>query len=176
MGKAILVLVLLLTLTLSIILVSAETTFFDQDDAFIMGNSPVTPTADSGVTGGTTGGGGCRYEWNCTNWNECLSSGKQTRNCTNIGTCSDTYKTPEINQNCTYAAPEVGKESKELEKENVTKEEEEKEIGEQGRIGGIIKEENVDKNKIIVYSIIILIILFIIFYLKKDYLKKLIKK
>lgn len=33
-------------------LVSAETTFFDQDDAFIMGNSPT----DSRITGGRGGG------------------------------------------------------------------------------------------------------------------------
>ncbi|MEK6888981.1 MAG: PRC-barrel domain-containing protein [Nanoarchaeota archaeon] len=89
-------------------LVFAETTFFDQDDDFIMGNSPAT---DSGATGQVTGGGGCRYEWNCTNWSECLQSGKQIRNCTNIGTCSDAYKSPEIEQNCTFIAPEVEKDT-----------------------------------------------------------------
>ncbi len=147
-------------------LVAAETTFFDQDDAFVMGNSPATPT-----TGQATGGGGCRYEWNCTNWGECLSSGKQTRNCTNIGTCSDGYKTPEIEQNCTHTAPKVEEESKELEKENVTEEEQEKETEEQDETGGFV-----DKNKIVVYAVIILIILSIVLYLKKDYFKKLVKK
>jgi len=165
--------IIILFIFLLLPLVSAETTFFDQDDAFIMGNSPAI---DSGITGGATGGGGCRYEWNCTNWSECLSSGKQIRNCTNIGSCSDRYKTPEIEQNCTYIAPKVEEKGKELEKENVTKGEEGKETGEQGGIGEIIKEEIVDKNKILVYSIIILIIVSIIFYLKRNYFKKLVKK
>jgi len=98
----------LIIFLLLISLVQANTTFFDNpDDVFIMSNP-----ATGGVTGGTTGQitngaagqGGCRYEWNCTNWSECFSSGKQTRNCTNIGTCLDTYKTPEIEQNCT---PEI---------------------------------------------------------------------
>jgi len=145
-------------------LAQAETTFFDQDDAFIMGNLPTT----AGVTGGATGGGGgCTYKWNCTNWSECFPSGKQTRNCTNIGTCSNTYKTPEIEQNCTYTAPKIKKGNKELEKENVTEEEETEKENETEEI---VEKEIVDKNKIIIYSIIILIIIFVIIYLKKDYL------
>jgi len=95
---------ILITLLLSVVSVtnvSAETTFFDQDDAFIMGN----PTT-GGVIDGTTGGGGCTYRWNCTNWSECLQSEKQIRNCANIGTCSDTYEPPEIEHNCTYTASE----------------------------------------------------------------------
>lgn len=109
-------------------LVSAETSFFDNpNEAFIMSNSATTGGAVGGTSGGTTGGGGCRYEWKCTNWSECLPSGKQTRNCTNIGTCSDTYKSPEINQNCTYTAPKF-EEDKKLEKENITEKEEEKSV------------------------------------------------
>ena len=97
-------------------LTQAETTFFDQDDAFIMGDSPAT-------TGGAiSGGGGCSYKWNCTNWSECLPSGNQTRICINIGTCSNTHKTPEIEQSCTYTGPETG-EDEELEKEYPHKEE-----------------------------------------------------
>lgn len=152
---------------LSISLVQADTTFFDNpDDAFIMGGSPTGE-----VIAGTTGGGGCRYEWNCTNWSECLPSGKQTRNCINIGTCSDTYKTPKIEQNCTYTAPKV-EEDKKLEKENITKEEEEKQQ-ETEKISG---KEIVNKNKVLIYFITFLIIGFVILYQKKDYLKKLIKK
>ena len=97
-------------------LISAESTFFDQDDAFIMGDSPAT------TGGAVSGGGGCSYKWNCTDWSECLPSGKQTRICMNIGTCSNTYKIPEIEQSCTYTAPEI-KEDKELEKENITEKE-----------------------------------------------------
>ena len=130
-------------------LIQADKTFFDNpDDAFIMGDSPST-TGEVIITEEqqASGGGGCLYKWNCTNWGECLTSGKQTRNCTNIGTCSDIYKTPEIEQNCSYNASEI---------------EDDKEIK--------------DKNKILIYLIIILVILFIILYLKKDYFKKLIKK
>ena len=97
-------------------LISAETTFFDNpDDNFIMGGS-ATVSSETG----TTGRGGCSYKWNCTNWGECLPDGKQTRNCINIGTCSDAYKSLSIEQNCTYTAPEI-KKDKELEKGNVTK-------------------------------------------------------
>src|SRR3989344_9372885 len=102
-------------------LTQAESTFFDQDDAFIMGESPT-----GGVIGETISGGGCRYEWDCTNWSECLSSEKQTRTCTNTGTCPNAYKSPEIIQNCT-TVPEQKKENKELEEENITEKEEEKE-------------------------------------------------
>ena len=154
--------ILLLMVFFLIPLVSAETTFFDQDDAFIMGDFPTTPT-----TGQVTGGGGCRYEWNCTNWSECLPSGKQIRNCTNIGTCSDTYKTPEMEQNCTYTAPE-GEEGEESEKE-------EKRAEEQEEVGGIIGKGVEDKDKILVFSIIILIIISIIIYWKRSYFKKLYK-
>lgn len=139
-------------------LVSADTSFFDNpDDVFVMGSS-----STGGVIGVTTGGGSCKYEWNCTNWGECFPSGKQTRNCTNIGTCSDTYKSPEIEQNCTYTNPESEKD-KEL--ENETEE----------PTFSPPDEKILDKNKIPVYFIIILIVS-IILYLKKDYLKKLIKK
>lgn len=154
------VIILFIFLFLLIPLISAETTFFDQDNAFIMSNSTI-----GGVTGGTTvvtgetGGGGCIYKWNCTNWSECFVSGKQTRNCINIGTCSNTYKAPEIKQNCTYTVPEIGKEKE---------------------TGKIIWKEIVNNNKILIYLIIIfiisLIILFVIFYMQKDFLRKRFKK
>ena len=93
--------IFIITSLLFLTLVQAETTFFDQDDAFIMGDSPAT-------TGGAiSGGGGCSYKWNCTNCSECLPYGNQTRTCINIGTCSNTHKTPEIEQSCTYTAQEI---------------------------------------------------------------------
>jgi len=138
-------------------LVLADTTFFDNPDGVFIMNSPATDRAVATTTGETTGGGGCRYEWNCTNWSECLESGKQIRDCVNIGTCSDTYKTPETEQNCSYTAPEV-----------------EEEGGEKEETEEIIWKEIV--NKIFICFIIVLIIGFVIFYLKKDYFKKLIKK
>lgn len=164
---------LFLAILLLLQLVSAETTFFDNsNDVFIMGNSP-TGEVTGGTTGGTTSGG-CLYKWNCTNWSECLSSGKQTRNCTNIGSCSSTYKSPEIEQNCTYTdSPKVEKD-KEGEKENVTEEEEV--VPEEQEIEETSEKEIVNKNKVFIYSIILLVVISIIFYLKKDYFKKLIQK
>ncbi len=58
--KSILIMLFLLVVPLA----SAETTFFDQDDAFTMGNFPAT---DSGTTGGTTGGGHNDADVNETN-------------------------------------------------------------------------------------------------------------
>ncbi len=98
----------------------ADTSFFYQDDAFIMGNfasePPSEPEPESGTTR-ITNEGGCTYVWNCTNWSECLPSGEQTRNCTNIGTCSGTYNMPEIKQNCAYTVPEFDESDNESEKE-----------------------------------------------------------
>ena len=93
---------------LMISLVSAETIFFDNpDDTFIMGEY-TTSGLIGGTTGETTGSGGdCTYKWNCTNWSECLPTEKQTRTCTNVGTCSNKYKNPEAEQTCTYTTPEV---------------------------------------------------------------------
>lgn len=128
---------------LATVLVSADTTFFDNpDDFFIMGSSS-TGEVTEGTTGRTTGG--CLYKWECTNWSACLPLRKQIRNCTNIGTCPDTYKTPKTEQNCIYT----------FEGEIIIK--------------GI-------RNKIFICFITILIIGSIIFYLKKDYFKKLIQK
>jgi hypothetical protein len=61
--------------------------------------SYATPEEDSP---GRSGGGGCHYKWNCTEWDECLSSGIETRSCENMGSCSDSRNPPELEQNCTY--------------------------------------------------------------------------
>jgi hypothetical protein len=148
--------IIFITFLLLIPLAFADTTFFDNpDETFIMGSSPtggvIIEETTGGAISGTTSGGSCLYKWNCTNWNECLPSGKQKRNCVNIGTCLDTYKAPSTEQNCNYTASDSDEEKKE-------------------------NKEIAEKNKLFSYFIIILIILFIIFYLKKDYFKKLIKK
>ena len=74
-----------LFIILLIPLIYAETTFFDQDDAFILGNSATSGAIEEKPII-PTGGSGCKYVWNCTDWGECLVSGKQTRTCVNIGT------------------------------------------------------------------------------------------
>lgn len=143
--------IFLIMFLLLIPLINADTTFFDNPDDFFV----VTDSATSEITGEIIeeiaergSNGGCLYKWNCTSWGECLSSGKQTRNCINIGTCPDTYKFPEVEQNCIYIEKVEG--DKWLGKENII--------------------------ETLIYLVIILITLFIIFYLEKDYFKKVITK
>lgn len=87
----------------------AETTFSENpSDAFIMSNFTTTAvTTGEVIEGITSDKGTCIYKWNCTEWNTCLPSGNQTRNCTNIGTCLNTYKVPKISQNCTYVPSQL---------------------------------------------------------------------
>lgn len=90
--------ILLLGIILLSSLVSADSTFFDQDDTFIMGFSSTT---DSGTTGGTTANGACLTNWTCSDWNSC-NAGVQIRNCTKTKTyCyADLKKKPIESQNC----------------------------------------------------------------------------
>ncbi len=165
--------ILIISLMLLAVNVSAETTFFgNPDDAFIMDDFATT----GGVviverTGGATSRGACTYQWDCTDWGKCLPSGKQTRNCINVGTCHDTYEPPEMEQDCTYTAfPEVGEEHEEPGNET-------KEQNETGKMG-----ENgiVDENMVFFYSLIttlaIGILGSIIFYSRKGYFGKPIKR
>jgi len=52
----------------------------------------------------TSGGGGCSYNWDCTNWfpSECPVSGIQERICANRGTCTGTTGMPNQTQFCVY--------------------------------------------------------------------------
>ena len=142
-------------------LILADTTFFDNPHDFFIING--SSTSGAGVTGGiaetTNEGGGCEYTWNCTGWGECYS-GKQLRTCVNIGTCSDTYNPPKTEQNCSYASVPG------IETENETKNTGEEKFG----------NEIVDVGEILVYSVAILLILSIFFYLKRDFFRKLIRK
>lgn len=152
--------IVILFIFLLIPLAFADTTFFDNpDNSFIMGNSATGEVIVTEEQQTSSSGGGCNYKWNCTNWGECLSFRKQIRECINIGTCPDTYKTPEIERNCTYNASEIKEEGKVLENETEKKSEK-----------GII-----NKDRMLLCFIIILIILSFIFYLEKDYFKRLIK-
>jgi len=81
-------------------LVNAETTFFDQDDAFVMGSSTIS-SGVGGTTETTTGGGGCLTNWICSDWSFC-NNGMQIRNCTKQKTdCyDDLNRKPIESQNC----------------------------------------------------------------------------
>lgn len=57
--------------------------------------------------GGPSGGGGCNYDWSCTNWfpAECPESETQERICANKGTCTGTTGMPNQIQTCIYKGP-----------------------------------------------------------------------
>ena len=67
--------------------------------------APAPTVVGGGPTGGGSGGGGCSYDWQCTSWSACQPNGKQTRTCTNKGTCADNLGKPSEVQDCTYTAP-----------------------------------------------------------------------
>jgi len=91
--------------------VFANTTSFSTWGIF----GSAIPTPDSAVEGGenlggvsgTGGGGGCIYNWQCTEWSLCSIAVEQTRTCTNIGTCAGDYGKPVEVSNCVYSAPEI---------------------------------------------------------------------
>lgn len=139
--------------------VKSEITFFDNPNEWFIMSSSSTHEVIFGITEED-----CRYGWNCTNWGECLS-GKQVRTCTNIGTCSDTYKVMEINRNCTFTVLEIeGEIKKDFDEFDGYIEKKQRDI------------EKVNGNEVMAFFcfVIILVISFVILYLKKDYFKKLI--
>ncbi|MBN1644924.1 hypothetical protein JW851_02710 [Candidatus Woesearchaeota archaeon] len=167
--------ILFLLAILLIPVVYAETTFFDNPDDMFIYSNPASQV--SGRGGGGGGGRGCLYKWNCTNWSECLPSGKQIRNCINVGTCSNTYNAPEIEQNCTYTALKMEKDEK-LEKNSVIEKDmkKEPENEETAHMYKIFIKKRAPGSVISFISVMAVIILLSIFYLNKDYFKKLIKK
>ena len=63
-----------------------------------------TGGSSSSSSGGSSSGGGigCYPNWVCANWSECVSSGIQTRICTDKNNCRTAYRKPAVEQNCTY--------------------------------------------------------------------------
>ena len=88
--------ILLLGIILILPSIYAESTFFDQDDIFIMGSS-----TSGGTDSGTTGGGSCLTNWSCSDWSFC-NNGMQIRNCTKqkVYCYADLNKKPIESQNC----------------------------------------------------------------------------
>ncbi len=163
----------IISLLLLTVNASAETTFFDNpDDAFIMGDFATGGVVITGRTGGTRSTEICIIQWNCMDWSECLPSGKQTRNCINVGTCPDTYEPPEMEQDCTYTAfPEVGEEDKEPGNETWGKNE-----------TGKMDENEIEDENIIIFlyslnaTLVIGIVGSFLFYSKKGYFGNPIKR
>lgn len=100
--------IIILLIFFLIPLVFANTTFFDQDDAFIMSNSAtISPTGEviGGTTGettdGTTSDGSCLTNWICSSWSPCID-GMQIRNCAKekIECYANLKKKPAENQSC----------------------------------------------------------------------------
>ena len=79
----------------------------DQDCTGTDLSCPAT-TSGGGGGGGGSGGGGCSYNWECSTWSDCSQDGKQTRTCTNKGTCTGTAGEPAEVQNCVYNPPATG--------------------------------------------------------------------
>ncbi len=75
-------------------------------DSGAHGSGPygIEETDDGGEGEGSSGGGGCNYNWSCTNWfpSECLESKTQERICANKGTCTGTTGMPKQTQICEY--------------------------------------------------------------------------
>lgn len=110
--------VILITLLLLAVNVFAETTFFDQDDVFIMGDSTTggaycgdgscnnsetcsSCAADCGACPPSGGSslGGCVTNWTCTAWSAC-SGGTQTRSCSKVLSYCYANWQPEVSRNC----------------------------------------------------------------------------
>lgn len=108
MGRITSVMALLLVVVLLARPAVAETTFFDDPGgaSFIAGSPSVA--AITGGVGGLGTGGGCIYKWNCTEWGACLPSGRQARNCTNVGSCAVPGYVRVDEQGCAYSAPAAG--------------------------------------------------------------------
>ena len=92
------IIILLVSLSSSVF---AESTFFDQDDAFIMGGSTTSETSRGSTLEGETSGNGCLTNWTCSDWDSC-NAGVQVRNCTKekIYCYADLKKKPIERQNC----------------------------------------------------------------------------
>lgn len=93
--------ILFVAVILTSVLVFADTTFFDNpDDAFIMGNSPITSPTGEAIEG-TTNLGNCLTNWVCNSWSGCIN-GIQQRNCAKEKSyCyADLKEKPIESQNC----------------------------------------------------------------------------
>ena len=93
--------IFLFTLLSLIPLAFADTTFFDQDDVFIMGDSATGGVIITEEQPASSSGGGCLTNWICSSWSSCVD-GIQTRNCAKEKAyCyADLNKKPIESQNC----------------------------------------------------------------------------
>lgn len=66
-----------------------------------------------------SGGGGCVYDWKCTEWSACSENGQQTRTCTSKSVCLGNFRKPDEIRECTYISTEVEEELEAEEPEEV---------------------------------------------------------
>ncbi len=84
---------LLFLLLVMIPAVSADTTFFDTDEAFIMGIFPVTGAAPHDGDGSDYTPEPCNSLWICEEWSKCAGT-VRTRDCVDISYCGGWEKPP----------------------------------------------------------------------------------
>lgn len=92
---------LLILLVLLIPAVSADTTFFDTNDAFIMGDLPIVTPAPG--AGGGISPRPCNSLWICEEWSGCSGS-VRTRDCVDISYC-DGLEKPPLLRDCSEPLP-----------------------------------------------------------------------
>jgi hypothetical protein len=149
----------MMLLLLSLSLVPADTTFFDQDNAFIIGNSATLPISE--ITGAASDGttetivskGSCLTNWSCSSWSSCVNE-IQIRNCTKekIYCYADLKNKPAETQNCSNKI----KNNTQVEKED-------------------LRSQNLPinfKNIIIIVIGIIILVIVLVFYFFKKYRRK----
>lgn len=145
-------------------LVHAEITFFDDsNDVFIIGEAGDSSLSSTTISSSQEGGS-CRHKWECMNWSACLPPGEQTRKCTNIGTCSDKYNPPEIEQNCTSTPIKI---EDNIKRQNETK----NQMFEESK-----EKLKTDENKLYTYFYIIFLVGILLWFIRKDIILKYSKK
>lgn len=65
------------------------------------------PSSNNNNAVNSGGGGGCVFKWECGDWSDCSTEGKQIRTCENKGTCSGSIGKPAESRDCTYIAPKT---------------------------------------------------------------------
>ena len=68
-------------------------------------NNPNTNDG-SGSSNSNSNSNSCNPNWDCTSWNDCSSSGIQTRTCSDAEKCGTNNNKPPTTKSCVYATPQ----------------------------------------------------------------------